>query len=210
MATIDSLTIEKGPSRLRVVVRIAVWVAVVLAILLLVAYLVVTSSGFIKRFVLPRVSTAIHADITVTDLSLHPFSRITLHGLKIQAKGQEPLLVAPEVRASYSLWSILHGNLRVSEIALVSPTVSFVENPDGTGNLDALLQGHEKKPARSGSPPPAKASNPLQIDVRKVTVSNATFRKIKNYSANRRDFLEMADVTMTLANVKNGRAGTLQ
>ena len=47
-----------------------------------------------------------------------------MHGLKVQAKGQEPVITAPEVRASYSLWSILRGNLRMSEIALVSPTVN--------------------------------------------------------------------------------------
>ena len=76
---------------------------------MVVAYFVVTSSGFIKRVILPRVSAAIHADVTVTDISVHPFSKITVRGLKVQAKGQEPVITAPEVRASYSLWSILRG-----------------------------------------------------------------------------------------------------
>ena len=150
MATIASLTIEKGRSRLQK----AVWIAVVLVVLLLVAYLVVTSSGFIKHVILPRVSAAIHADVTVTDISVHPFSKITVRGLKVQAKGQEPFITAPEVRASYSLWSILRGNLRASEIALVSPTVSLVENPDGTSNLDALQVGEKavRPPDRRGPP----------------------------------------------------------
>jgi uncharacterized protein involved in outer membrane biogenesis len=209
MATIDSLTIEKQPSRLRIAIRIAAWIAGVLAILLVVAYFVVTSSGFIKRVILPRVSAAIHADVTVTDISVHPFSKITVRGLKVQAKGQEPVITAPEVRASYSLWSILRGNLRVFEIALVSPTVSLVENPDGSSNLDAL-KASNKKPSESKPPRPGKSSKPPQIDLGKLTLSNATIRRIKNYPVGRCDSLELANVNVLLANVKNGQSGKFQ
>src|ERR1017187_2392845 len=151
MATIKSLTIEKQRNWLQRALPIAAWVAGVLVILTLVAYPVVTSSTFIKGVILPRVSAAIHADVTVTDISVHPFSKITVRGLKVQAKGQEPVITAPEVRASYSLWSILRGNLRISEIALVSPTVSLVENPDGSSNLDALKASNQKPGATKTS-----------------------------------------------------------
>jgi uncharacterized protein involved in outer membrane biogenesis len=209
MATIASLTIEKQRSWLQRALPIAAWVAGVLVILTLVAYLVVTSSGFIKRVILPRVSAAIHADVTVTDISVHPFSKITARGLKVQAKGQEPVITVPEARASYSLWSILRGKPRISEIALVSPTVNLIENPDGSSNWD-VLKASGKKPSESKPPRPGKSSKPPQIDLRKLTVSNATFRKVKNYPGNRRDSLEVANVNLTLANVKNGQAGTLQ
>src|ERR1035438_5664791 len=209
MATIASLTIEKQPSRLRIAIRIAAWIAGVLVILTLVAYPVVTSSGFIKRVILPRVSAAIRADVTVTDISVHPFSKITVRGLKVQAKGQEPVITASEVRASYSLWSILRGNPRVYEATLVSPTIMLVENPDGSSNLDAL-KASNKKPSESKPPRPGKSSKPPQIDLRKLTLSNATIRRIKNYPGGRCDSLELANVNVTLANVKNGQSGTLQ
>jgi uncharacterized protein involved in outer membrane biogenesis len=209
MATIASLTIEKQRSWLQRALPIGAWVAGVLVILTLVAYLVVTSSGFIKRVILPRVSAAIHADVTVTDISVHPFRKITVRGLKVQVKGQEPVITAPEVRASYSLWSILRGKPRISEIALMSPTVNLVENPDGSSNWDALKTSG-KKPAESKPSRPGKPSKPAQIEVRKVTVSNATIRKIKNYAGGRYDSLELANVNVLLANVKNGQSGTLQ
>ena len=209
MATIASLTIEKQRSWLQRALPIGAWVAGVLVILTLVAYLVVTSSGFIKRVILPRVSAAIHADVTVTDISVHPFRKITVRGLKVQVKGQEPVITAPEVRASYSLWSILRGKPRISEIALMSPTVNLVENPDGSSNWDAL-KASGKKPAESKPSRPGKPSKPAQIEVRKVTVSNATIRKIKNYAGGRYDSLELANVNVLLANVKNGQSGTLQ
>jgi len=209
MTTIASLTIEKQRSWLQRALPIAAWVAGVLVILTLVAYLVVTSSGFIKRVILPRVSAAIHADVTITDISVHPFSKITIRGLKVQAKGQEPVITAPEVRASYSLWSILRGNPRVYEVALVSPTVALVENPDGSSNLDAL-KASNKKPSESKPPRPGKSSKPPQIDLRKLTLSNATFRKIKNYPGGHYDSLEVANVNLTLVKVKNGQPGILQ
>src|ERR1017187_5248533 len=165
MATIKSLTIEKQRNWLLRALLIAAWVAGVLVILTLVAYFVVTSSTFIKGVILPRVSAAIPADVTVTDISIHPFSKITVRGLKVQAKGQEPVITAPEVSVSYSLWSILRGNLCVYEVALVSPTVALVENPDGSSNLDAL-KASNKKPSESKPPRPGKSSKPPQIDLR--------------------------------------------
>jgi uncharacterized protein involved in outer membrane biogenesis len=209
MATIESLTIEKQRNWLQRVLPIATWVAGVLVILTLVAYPVVTSSTFIKGVILPRVSAAIHADVTVTDISVHPFSKITVRGLKVQAKGQEPVITAPEFRASYSLWSILRGNLRVYEVALVSPTVNLIENPDGSSNLDAL-KASGKKPSESKPPRPGKSPKPPQIDLRKLTLSNATIRRIKNYPGGRCDSLELANVNVLLANVKNGQSGKFQ
>ena len=209
MATIASLTIEKQRSWLQRALPIGAWVAGALVILTLVAYLVVTSSGFIKRVILPRVSAAIHADVTVTDISVHPFRKITVRGLKVQAKGQEPVITAPEVRASYSLWSILRGKSRISEIALMSPTVNLVENPDGSSNWDAL-KASGGKPGAAKISRSTKSSKPAQIDLRKLTLSNATIRKIKNYAGGRYDSLELANVNVLLANVKNGQSGTLQ
>ncbi len=210
MATIDSLTVERRRSWRRRVLPLALWIAVVLVILTLAAYLVVTSSGFVKRFILPRLSTALHANVTVTDISVHPFSQILARGLKVQVPGQEPLLTAPEIRASYSLWSILRGNLRASEIALVSPTFTLVENPDGSRNIDAVLQALRGKPSEAAPPQPAKSAKPRQIDLGKLTVSKATFLKVKIYPGNRRDSLEVADLNLKLTNVKNGRSGAFQ
>ena len=209
MATIESPTIEKRRNWLQRALAIAAWVAGVLAAVMVVAYFVVSSSTFIKGVILPRVSAAIHADVTVTDISVHPFSKITVRGLKVQAKGQEPVITAPEVSVSYSLWSILGGNLRVYEAALVSPTVELVENPDGSSNLDAL-KASNKKPSESKPPRPGKPSKPPQIDLRKLTLNNATIRKIKNYPGGRCDSLELANVNVALANVKNGQSGKFQ
>jgi len=209
MATITSLTVEKPRRWWQRALPVVAVIVGVLVILALVACLVVTSPGFIKRVILPRVSVAMHADITVTDISVHPFSQITVRGLKVQAKGQEPVVTASEVRASYSLWSILRGRPRIAEIALVSPTVNLVENPDGSSNF-SMFKASEEKPSETRPARAGKSAKPPQIEVRKLTLSKGTFLKVKNYPGNRRDFLEVANINLALANVKNGQAGTLQ
>src|SRR5688572_23035998 len=50
----------------------------VLFVLLVVAYFVGTSTAFLKGVILPRVSKSVGADITVTDASISPFSRVEL------------------------------------------------------------------------------------------------------------------------------------
>ena len=105
------------------------WILGVFIILLVALYFVGTSSAFFKGVILPRVSTSMGAEVTVSDASISPFKEVTLHNLKVQAAGQEPLVTAPEVRARYSLMDIVRGNIRVDELALSSPTIVLIENP---------------------------------------------------------------------------------
>src|SRR5690348_17214185 len=73
-----------------------------LLVLLLVLYFVVSSSAFLRGVILPKVGNSLHADISVADASLSPFSQLTLHRLKVQPIGAEPLLTADEVKVRYS------------------------------------------------------------------------------------------------------------
>src|SRR5262249_33974121 len=60
----------------------------VLFLLLVVLYFVATSSAFFKGVVLPKVSKALNADVTVSDASISPFSQVVLRDLKVQTPGQ--------------------------------------------------------------------------------------------------------------------------
>ena len=179
-------------------------------LLLAVAYFVVTSSAFLKSAVLPRVGAALNASITVSDASLHPFRQLVLRDLKVQPNGREPLVTADEVRVNYHLWDILHGNLRVDEIAVVSPTINLVQNPDGSSNLDPLLKALQAKPAAAQKPAPATAAKPLQIDLGKLTLSHAHILEIKNYAGGHRESVELTNVNVTLTNLKNGQTAKLE
>jgi hypothetical protein len=201
-------TVSSTPPRKRRWLRVAAWIVGILVVLVVAAYLIATSSAFLKAVILPRVSAALDADVTVGSASIHPFKEVVLRDLKVQAKGQEPIVTAPEVRARYSLMDIIGGNLHISEVTLESPTVSLVQNPDGTSNLDPLLKALSQKPA-APKPQPSGPSKPPRIDLGKFALNHATIRQVKNYAGGHRDVLELTNVTVTLENLGNGRTGRL-
>src|SRR5439155_1059988 len=176
-----------------------------LVVLLFILYLVATSAAFLKSAVLPRVSKALNAEITVGDASLSPFSRVVLRQLTVKTTGAEPLLKANEVRLRYSLWSIIGGNIKVEEVTLDSPSIQIVQNADGTSNLDPLLK-REAKPAEK---PPAGPSQPLQLDVRNVALKNVKLRAVQNAKDGARQTIELSDINIGLDQLKNGAAGKL-
>src|SRR3954447_20174738 len=99
----DTTVSSTPPKKRRGFLRALAWIFGILLILIVLAYFVGTSSAFFKGVILPRVSKALNADVTVSDASISPFKEVVLHNLKVQAAGQEPVLTAPEVRAHYSL-----------------------------------------------------------------------------------------------------------
>src|ERR1035437_7727434 len=142
------------------------WCGAGLLVALVVLYFMATSSAFFKRILLPRLGSALNANISVSDAEISPFSHIVLHDLKVTPKGGEPVFTATSVTARYDLLSILRGHILVDEASVVGPTVTVIENADGTSNLDPLLKSEklkgEQKPA---SAPSAKPSEPPAIDV---------------------------------------------
>jgi hypothetical protein len=180
----------------------------VILIPLIIGYFVATSDAFIKKVILPRVSKAMDAQITVADTSIHPFSSAVLHGVKVQTTGSEPLATVQEARVHYSLWSILGGNIKVSDMTLVSPVLQVITNPDGTSNLDPLMKKKEKpeKPSKGEKKP----SKPPQVDIGQVQIQNGLLRMVQLHSNGKRDVKEVSDLNLKAANVKNGQNGSAE
>ena len=176
--------------------------------LLVVAFFVVTSGAFVKAVVLPKVGAAINADLAVGDVQFSPFSQLVLRDVKLTPKGAEPLLTASLVRARYSLFAILRGNIVVDEVTVESANVTLLENPDGTSNLDPVLKGLQSG-TNAAPATTAKSSAPPSIDVKSVSLKNATVRRTKNLQGGGRESLELANVNFTATNLKNGATGKL-
>ena len=65
------------------------WATAGAVVLAVVAYFVATSSAFFKAVVLPKVSAALHADVSVSDASISPFSKVELLDLKVTPAERE-------------------------------------------------------------------------------------------------------------------------
>lgn len=196
-----------APRRRHGVLRVIAWIVGILIVLIVVAYFVGTSSAFFKSVILPKAGAALNAHITVSDASISPFHQVVLRDLKVQTTGTEPLVTAPEVRLRYSLMDIIRGNILVEEVALTSPTIVLLENPDGSSNLDPITKKMAEQPSKPAQP--AKPSKPAKIDIRKVSLSNGTVRQVKLYADNHSDTTEISGINVSLENIKNGQAGKL-
>jgi len=191
--------------------RFLLWLVVAIVVILVVVYFVATSSGFLKSTILPRVSRSIHANLTVSSAEIHPFSLVVLHDLKVQPTNQPAILTAQEVRLKYSLLDIIGGNIRVDEVSMASPVIQVVENPDGTSNLDPLLKSEQKEgKAKSEKAKSGNEAKPPKVDIRRLTISNASVLRIQNHPNGTRDLVELTNVNVTLTGVKNGSTGKLE
>jgi hypothetical protein len=179
-----------------------------LVVLLVVAYFVGTSEWALKSLILPKVSQAANADITVESASISPFSSVQLRGLKVATKGPEPLLTAQEVTARYSLMDIVKGNLNVSEVTIGSPIVHLITFPDGTSNLDPITKGDgEKKPETKEQE--KKSGEPPRVNLGKFALNNATVRKLDLRADGTRQVTELTGVNITAEDIGNNKTGQL-
>lgn len=204
------ITLKSSPKKSGGWLRKLGWVAGILIALLIVVYFVATSQAFLKGVILPQVSKAIDADVTVNDSHISPFSQVLIHGLKVQAHGDEPLLTVQEIRASYNLRAIIGGKIVVSEVAVESPVITVIQNADGTSNLDPFT----KKSATTTPPKPAPAKStapakPLAVDIQKIALNNATVRLIKKYADGGQDITEVSGLNFTVSNLQNGASGKI-
>jgi hypothetical protein len=188
--------------------RLLLWGFAGLVLLGIAGYFTVTSSAFIKGVVLPKAGKAMHADITASDASVSLFSQVVLRDLSVRTTGSAPLFSAPEIRLRYSLMDILRGNLLVDEVAVVSPVVNVEFNADGTSNLDPLTQSPQ-----SGATPPAPATTgaakPLQLALKQLLLTNATFHYTSVLTNGAKDTITISNFTLSVNDVRNGATGRL-
>jgi hypothetical protein len=193
-----------SPRRYRHWLRRLPWIAGGLFVFLVLLYFFVTSHTFLKMFVVPKVASGLGASVTIGDSSISPFRKVVLREVKIGGGAfEEPVITAREIRARYSLFDILGGNINVDEVTIVSPVVDIIQLEDGTTNLDPLLKKSDD------APPSTEPSQPAKIDVSRFTLTNALVRYTKYLPRDGREIAELSDLSISAANFANGGAATI-
>lgn len=207
MPEASSAAPKAGPRKRHSWQRALGWLFGVSIVLLVALYFLFTSSDFLKKHILPRVSKALNANVTAGSVTWKPFSQVVLREVKVQPTNQAPLLTATEVSIKYKLFDVLGGDIRIDEAVLTSPVFQLVQNPDGTSNLDPLRRAAK---ARQKARAVSKSSKPIQVDIRKVILSDATFRRVQNHKVGTGDLVELTNLDLTLTGMKNNGSGKLQ
>lgn len=180
-----------------------------LGALLVIAWFVVTSSGFLKAVVLPRVGSALNARVEAQSIALSPFSSLELRQFNLVPNGADPLASAELVRVRYRLWDILGGRVAVDEILVRRPTLSLVQKADGTSNLDPILRKLAEG-AAPAAPAPAEPAKPPQVEIASIQIEEGTL----TYRSGAADGSEMSasvsGLGVTARNLANGKSGRLE
>jgi hypothetical protein len=190
---------EEPSPRSRWFRKLAMILGIVTALLVII-YFVATSSAFLKGVVLPRAGQSLHAEITVQDASISPFSRVTLRKLEVKTTGAEPLITVEEVRARYDLLAILRGNIQVRELTLVSPDIRIVQESDGKSNLDPLWSAEEKTPR-------PKSKQALQLGLQNINLKNGHILLQKRDKSGSVQSTEFSNLDLSLDRLQNGQSG---
>lgn len=200
----ESKTGLDRPKQPRRLVRWAGALGAALVVLLVALYFLATSEPFVKRVVLPKAGAALGAEIAADGVSIRPFSEVILRGLRVQPRGEETVLAAAELRARYNLVSILRGLVKIDEIGLVQPVVRVAIRPDGTSNLDAFS-------GRSGTPEPApaKPGSPLKVDIRMISIDDATVHFTQTHKDGSTTSAELAGLDAKASGLRNGSPAKL-
>ncbi|MBL9138653.1 MAG: AsmA family protein, partial [Verrucomicrobiales bacterium] len=175
-------------------------------VLLLIGYFVVTSSGFAKAVVLPKVGAALNATVEAESISLSPFSSVEIRKLKVTPQGRETLATVDLARVRYSLFAIIGGNIDVDEILVSDSTVTVVQRSDGTSNLDPVLK-KLSEPAATPAPTSTPSKSP-QMNLRSLQIANAKVSYESTAADGTVTRLDVEGANFNLKDLKNGGTGS--
>ncbi|HRR99026.1 MAG TPA: AsmA family protein, partial [Candidatus Sumerlaeia bacterium] len=158
----------KKRAPLKIILKIFIALCAVCAIFLIGGYLYISSAGFIRRHVFPRIEKNLNRKISAEGISFSPFSSIKFSRMKIAnpAKpGEPPLFAAEEISVRYRALSFLSDAPVIHEISAVKPEINVLVFHNGTTSLDDIIPKQpagkpaapktaEKKPAEPSAPQP--------------------------------------------------------
>lgn len=190
-------TITPAPKK-RNLLKITGFVLGLLLVILIAAYFIGTSSGFIRKVVLPKVSESIGAEVTASHVALSPFKQIVIKDLKVQPSGHEALFTSPEVVVKYRLFDIMKGNFNIDLVSLASPVISLVTRPDAKSNLDPVMEALGPSD-----------DEPMNMDLRKLVITDGTIRQEQQPSAAGSSLMEITKLNVNIDGLKTGGVGKL-
>lgn len=129
-------------------------------VLLMAAYFVISSSFFIRSFVLPMVESAMMAKVNVGKVSFSPLTGIELEDLDFAPADQETMVSAQRATVQYSLGDIIGGTIKLNQLHLTNPKVTIIEHADGSSNLTDWL---DSLPPSPEAPLPKMDLNDLDV-----------------------------------------------
>ncbi|MBK9069528.1 MAG: transglycosylase domain-containing protein [Myxococcales bacterium] len=145
------------------------WVVAAVVASLLVAALVAVPNAMeraVRRQVLPRVASKLGLDVTAAEVDAG-WGSVELRGVAVG-----DVVMVPRVTVRYALGAALLGNIDVVQVVVHAPAITIEVRPDGSSNLDPIMQRFRAAP---GASPTASAGSSTRLP-RALLVQGATVR----------------------------------
>ncbi len=130
-------------------------VAVISILLVALAVLIQTqlTPERVRTTFLPMVEKQLGRTVAIGDIDIGIFSGVTIRDLMVEEVDSSDLFVeVGTAHLSYRLWSLLKGQLDISEILLDEPFITIVRYPDGRFNFSNLLSENQQQTGASSNP----------------------------------------------------------
>lgn len=107
----------------------------------------------LKNTVMPYVDEAVGRPVQVDQMSLtffktFPNAGLEIDGLVVPGAAQNDTLASmQQLVVGVELWPLLSSNVQLSELQFIQPRFTYQVNPDGSTNIDFLMEGGEEAPA---------------------------------------------------------------
>jgi len=174
----------------------------------IISYFLLTSGMFLRGMVLPRVGAMLNAKLTAQEITLSPWSELVARQVKLETRGKDPVAEFDELRARYSLWSIIRGKPEISEVTLRGPRIRIEEEADGTSNLTPILKAVEGMKSTKTSETKSSAGVP-QILLGTVSLESGQVR-ISRAIPGGRSVIELEGVRFGMDGLGNGRTSKVR
>ena len=102
------------------------------AVLLVAGWGFVSSSFFLRTFILPIAGEALGGELLADEADWSPLSSVRLAKLRFITSDQtEPLFTAAELNVEHDLFAMLGGTIQLGKVSLAKPVLRLAKGADG-------------------------------------------------------------------------------
>ena len=174
------------------------------AVLLVASWLFVSSSFFLRTFILPKAGKALGGELLADEADWSPLSSVRLAKLRFIPSDQtEPLFTAAELNVEHDLFAILGGTIQLGKVSLAKPGLRLVKGADGKANYDRILE-------QLNAPASTPLSEPSQINISNITVSESDFLMTTAQVDGQAESLGVQLAELKIDRLANGKSAQIQ
>lgn len=164
--------------RMKKLLSFSLFVLLPAALALIFAYCFLTSSFFLTAEVLPFLSGRTGIEIAAEQVELSVFrSRIRVKNLRIGAK-ENPIVQAAWAEGAFHWDSLLKGAPKLEDVTLDGAELTLYHTVSGNWSAISHAGDTESPLPETPANAPEETRKPFQIDLRCLTVRNATLRLV--------------------------------